>query len=118
MKKQPDLIGPFEQLVLTAVLALRERAYGMAIHTKVGELGNKRVRLGAIYMTLERMEEKGYVSSWATDPTPERGGRSRRCYKLLALGERVLQESAETARRVFETVEGSWRIRKWRRTEI
>src|SRR5215510_15084957 len=98
--KKTDLIGPFEQLVLASVLALRDRAYGMAIYANVSKLANRRVRISAIYMTLERMEEKGYVESWMTDPTPERGGRSRRCYKLLALGERVLQESAETARRV------------------
>lgn len=112
--KKPDLIGPFEQLVLTAIVALGERGYGMAIHAKVSELANRTVRHGAVYMTLERMEEKGYVSWSMADPTPERGGRTRRCYKLLDLGERVLQESVETAKRVQETVEHSWRIGKWR----
>jgi len=45
------------------------------------------------------------VSSWLTDPTPERGGRAKRCYRLEALGERALQESAVTAKRVWEAIE-------------
>ena len=56
--KQRDLIGPFEQLVLTAIYKLGERAYGMAIHEEVAELGGRHVRLGAVYMTLDRMREK------------------------------------------------------------
>jgi DNA-binding PadR family transcriptional regulator len=107
MEKRTELIGPFEQLVLTAILALGDEAYGLAIHERVGVLANKTVRQSAIYMTLERMEEKEYIESWETAGTPERGGRSRRCYKLRALGEQVLHDSAETAKRVYETVNQS-----------
>ncbi len=80
----------------------------MAVQAKVAELGKRPVRQGAVYMTLIRMEEKGYLTSWMTDPIPERGGRSRRCYKLLAPGKRALRNSAETARRVYETVDQLW----------
>jgi DNA-binding PadR family transcriptional regulator len=113
--KPTDLIGPFEQLVLTAVVALGDRAYGLAIHERVGELGNRAVRLGAIYTTLERMEEKQYIVSRISPATPQREGRSRRVYKLLESGERVLQESVDMSKRAAETVEDSgWRIGKWK----
>ena len=96
----------FEQIVLTAILSLRDDAYGVSIHEKVRKLAHpKKTSLGAIYVTLDRLEDKGFVRSWLTDPTPERGGRSKRCYRLEALGERALQESAATARRIWETVE-------------
>ena len=100
-----DSIGQFEQLVLTAVLSLREDAYGVTIHEKVGELARpKAVSLGAVYVTLDRLEDKGLVSSWLSEPTAERGGRAKRCYRLEALGERALQESAATAKRIWDTL--------------
>jgi DNA-binding PadR family transcriptional regulator len=102
---KPDSLGQFEQLVLTAILSLREHAYGVTIHAKVEDLGRpKAVALGAIYVTLDRLEDKGMVSSWLTDPTPERGGRAKRCYRLEALGERALQDSAATAKRIWDAV--------------
>ena len=102
---KPDSLGQFEQLVLTAILSLREDAYGVTIHAKVEDLAKpKAVSLGAIYVTLDRLEDKGMVSSWLTDPTPERGGRAKRCYRLEALGERALEESAATAKRIWDAV--------------
>jgi DNA-binding PadR family transcriptional regulator len=112
-------IGQFEQLVLAAVLGLRDDAYGITIHAKVAELAQpKKVSLGAIYVTLDRLEDKGFVSSWLSEPTSERGGRAKRCYRLEALGEQALQESAVTAIRVSEviaTVLGSDWARKWKK---
>ncbi len=104
-----DSLGQFEQLVLTAILSLRDDAYGVTIHSKVEELARpKAASLGAVYVTLDRLEDKGFVTSWLSDPTAERGGRAKRCYRLEALGERVLQESALTARRVWESIAEVW----------
>jgi PadR family transcriptional regulator PadR len=111
-----DSLGQFEQLVLTAILTLREDAYGVTIHAKVQELAKpKAVSLGAVYVTLDRMEDKGYVASWLTDPTPERGGRAKRCYRLEAVGERTLQESAVTAKRIWDVISEVWgrELREW-----
>src|SRR5450759_3983406 len=102
---KPESLGQFEQLVLTAILSLREDAYGVTIHSKVEELARpKAVSLGAVYVTLDRVEDKGFVTSWLSDPTPERGGRAKRCYRLEALGERALEESAVTAKRVWDSI--------------
>ena len=104
-----DSLGQFEQLVLTAILAKGDKAYGVTIQEKVEELAQpKSVSLGAVYVTLDRLEDKGLISSWLSDPTPERGGRSKRCYRLEGLGERALQESLATAQRMFATVEELW----------
>src|SRR6185369_10216244 len=78
-----DTLGQFEQLVLTAVLSLRENAYGVTIHKKVEELADpKSISLGAVYVALDRLEDKGMISSWLSDPTAERGGRSKRHYQI------------------------------------
>ena len=96
-------------MVLTAVLSLREDAYGVSIHAKVVELARpKSVSLGAVYVTLDRLEDKGLISSWLSEPTAERGGRAKRCYRLEALGERALEESAATAKRIWDCIIEVW----------
>ena len=109
--------GQFEQIVLTAIVAIGDDAYGITIHRKVQELSKPRpVTLGAVYVTLDRMEDKGFVSSVLTDPTPERGGRAKRCYRLERAGARALSESAIVGRRLWDVLRGEWgeRLgRKW-----
>jgi PadR family transcriptional regulator PadR len=106
---KPESLGQFEQLVLTAILQLRDDAYGVTIHEKASELARPRaVSLGAVYVTLDRLEDKSFVSSWLSDPTAERGGRAKRCYALEALGERALQESVVTAKRIWDVVSEVW----------
>ena len=106
---RPDSIGQFEQLVLTAILTLDDDAYGVTIHSRVQELArSKAVSLGAVYVTLDRLEDKGLVASWLSDPTPDRGGRAKRCYRLKALGERALKESALTAKRIWDGIAEVW----------
>ena len=112
-------LGQFEQLVLTAIVSLREDAYGVSIHTTVAELAApKAVSLGAVYVTLDRLEDKGFITSWLSDPTPERGGRAKRCYQLQALGERVLRQSAGSVRRMHEVLSGAWGDRGWKPARI
>jgi DNA-binding PadR family transcriptional regulator len=102
-------IGQFEQIVLAAAASLGERAYGVSIHAAVSEISAPRsVSLGAVYATLDRLEDKRLIRSWLSEPTPERGGRSKRHYALQAEGERALRESVRTARRVVDTVERLW----------
>ena len=65
---KPDSLGQFEQLVLTAILTRGDDAYGVSIHSKVEELARpKAVSLGAVYVTLDRLEDKGLVKSWLSD---------------------------------------------------
>jgi DNA-binding PadR family transcriptional regulator len=103
------VIGQFEQLVLTSILQLGANAYGVTIHEAVGLLAApKTVSLGSVYATLDRLEDKGFILSWLSDPTPARGGRSKRHYRLQSAGERALRESVQTAKRVCETVDAIW----------
>jgi DNA-binding PadR family transcriptional regulator len=98
-------LGQFEQVVLTAILALGDNAYGVTIHAKVEDLSSPRkIARGAVYATLDRMEDKGLVASWMSEPTPERGGRSRRHYRLEKPGEKALRETAKQAQRLIDTI--------------
>ena len=111
---QKHSLGQFEQLVLTAILTLDENAYGITITEKVEELSApKRIAPGPVYVTLDRLEDKGLVESWLSEPTAERGGRSKRMYKLKKAGEKALRQSAITARRICDAVESSWGETIW-----
>lgn len=110
-----DSLGQFEQVVLTAVLALGDNAYGVTIHAKVEELSRpKKVARGAVYATLDRMEDKKLIASWLSEPTPERGGRSRRHYRLEKSGQQALRESAKAARTLYETIAQSLGGLSWK----
>lgn len=104
MTEQTSL-GQFEQTVLAAVLDCGTNAYGVSIHAAVENIAGRRITLGAVYATLDRLEDKGLVSSWMSNPTPERGGRAKRCYKLEQDGKRQLRESVLAARRICDAVE-------------
>ncbi len=97
-----DSLGEFEQVALLALLRLRADAYGARIRAEIAERTGRDVSLGAIYTTLERLERKGFVSSARGAPTPERGGRAKRFYKIEAPGARALQRSRETMDRMWE----------------
>ena len=75
-------LGEFEQMVLLAIAHLRGEAYGIPIVEEIERRTGRSVARAAVYITLRRLEEKGFVSSWMSDPTPERGGKARRYVKL------------------------------------
>lgn len=94
-----DYLGDFEQLLLTALMLLGENAYGMTIHERMEQLvkKNRIVSLGAVYTTLDRLEQKGYVKSWFGGATEERGGRSKRYFEITGSGEKALKKSLTVA---------------------
>ena len=98
-----DNLGEFELLILAALLMLGDNAYGMTVHEQVEKLaaGIRSVSLGSVYTTLDRLEQKGYVKSWFSDPTPERGGRSKRFFEITGTGEKAVKNSMKLAGNVL-----------------
>jgi len=98
----PDLppLGDFEQLVLLALLRLGDAAYGVPIREEIRDRAGRAVSLGSVYKTLERLQIKGYVSSFVGEPTNERGGRRKKYFRLESHGRRVLQHSLAALRRM------------------
>jgi DNA-binding PadR family transcriptional regulator len=95
-----------EEFLLLAVLKLGDDAYPVSIFDEIGKATGSSWTLGAIYYPLQRLEEKGLVSSFLGDPTPERGGKSRRYYRLTESG----REALSSARRAQEIM---WRGVEW-----
>lgn len=95
-------LGEFEQLVLLAVARLEDRGYGVTLRQEIEERAGRRCSLGAVYATLDRLEAKGFVSSWEGEPTAERGGRAKRLFRLEPLGARALRKARETLDRMWD----------------
>ena len=85
--------GEFEQLVLIAIVRIGDDAYGATIRREIEERTRRRVSISAVYTTLDRLEQKGFVRSWIGDPTPQRGGRRRKHFTLQPLGARALRSA-------------------------
>lgn len=95
-------LGEFEQMVLLAIAHLREEAYAIPIVDEIERRTGRSVARAAVYITLRRLEEKGFVASWMGDPVPERGGKARRYVKLEAAGAKALREARSAADRMWQ----------------
>jgi PadR family transcriptional regulator PadR len=100
-----DPLGEFETLVLMAVVRLQDDAYGMRIHREIETLAERRCSYGALYTTLDRLEQKGYVSSSVGEPTPERGGRAKKFFKIDSAGKAALRQSYAATQRMAQGIE-------------
>jgi PadR family transcriptional regulator PadR len=81
-----EALGEFEYLIMLAVLRLGDNAYGMRVRQEIAARTGRDVTIGAVYATLERLADKGLLSAAMSDPTPERGGRAKRSFKLTGAG--------------------------------
>jgi len=95
-------LGEFEQIVLLAVVRLGNKAYGVPVRREIEERGGRGTSVGALYSTLDRLEAKGYVHSWFADPTPLRGGRSKRYFRVTAEGLEALAHSKSVLERMWK----------------
>ena len=85
-------LGEFEELVLLTIARLYDDAYSVAVMDELGQRLERTMSLGAIHRTMQRLEEKGLVTSQFGEATTERGGRRKRLYTVTATGEKSLQE--------------------------
>src|SRR6202171_4849886 len=91
-----EFLGGFELLVLLALIRLGDDAYGVPISDAIEESSGREVALGSVYITLDRLESKGLVSSRLGEPTPERGGRAKTYFHITAKGLRKVRQARGT----------------------
>ena len=92
-----ETVGEFEQLVLLAILHLDAAGdvYGVPIVEAIEGRTNRQVSRAAVYIALRRLEHKGHVATWMSEPTHERGGKSRRCVKVTPAGLQALHQTRQ-----------------------
>jgi len=96
------VLGEFEQIVLLAILRLDDEAYGVTIRREITECTERAPAPGALYTTLERLEQKGLVASTYGDPTPERGGRAKRFFTVTPVGVRAVARAQHAYQRLLK----------------
>jgi DNA-binding PadR family transcriptional regulator len=106
MANEPVALGEFEHVVLLAVWRLVEDAYAVAIRDEIEDCTGRAITRGSVYITLDRLETKGYLRSWLADPTPERGGRAKRYYSLRPVAIAALKENRRTLLALWRGLEG------------
>jgi len=94
-------LGTLELATLLAVARLRDKAYGLAIRRDLAARTGRDYSVGAIYTTLQRLEDKGLLTSHHSEPLPVRGGRSRRHFALTGAGARALREAERHATSIW-----------------
>jgi DNA-binding PadR family transcriptional regulator len=100
--KDRDYLGEFEHIVLLALLRLEDCAYGVTVRQEIELRTDREASIGAVYATLDRLERKGYVTSHRGDPTPERGGRSKRFFRVTADGVKAVNRTIRALRSMTE----------------
>jgi DNA-binding PadR family transcriptional regulator len=100
------LLGEVEQLVLLAVLRLGNEGYAVPIRDLIVAEAGIELSRGTIYVTLERLERKGYVTSWFSDPQAVRGGKARRIFRVKPSG----LEAVRASKRAFDRLSAGIRL--------
>ena len=97
-------LGEFEMMILLSVIHLGEEAYGVTISRELEAQRGRDVSVGSVYAALERMEGKGLVSSSLGDPTPERGGKAKRFFRITKEGLRQVHETRRVLTRLWRSL--------------
>ncbi len=100
-----NFLGEFEQIVLLAMARAGEGAYAVSIHDEILQTTGRSVSIPAVYVTLSRLEKKGLVTSWMGEPSPTRGGRAKRYFKLSDKGRAALETSRTVLDQLWDGLE-------------
>lgn len=104
MTNRQARLGELEHLTLLAVLRLGDDAYGASVRRELEEVADRSVSIATVYVTLVRLEDKGYLESWQADPEPVRGGKAKQCYRLSPEGARAIRDVREVIDRMWSGV--------------
>ena len=90
-----ETLGTFEIMLMLALLRVGKDAYGVPIAREIESVTGKTVSLGSVYATLDRLAEKGLVSSTVGEPTAQRGGRAKRYFHVTGKGLRAVRNTQQ-----------------------
>jgi PadR family transcriptional regulator, regulatory protein PadR len=94
------MLGEFEYLLITAAAGLGEKAYGAAIREEIESTTGRSCSIGALYTTIERLENKGLVKTWMGEATAQRGGRAKRMVRVTPKGVRAAKDFYDAVAKV------------------
>lgn len=99
-----DYLGEFEELVLLITALMKNKAYGLAICDEIKSQTDRNVTIGAVHATVARLEKKGYVETYMSESTKERGGRRKRMVRVTAAGRDALVKARDAKVRLWTQI--------------
>jgi DNA-binding PadR family transcriptional regulator len=99
-----DYLTRWEEMLLIAVYRLKDEAYGVPIKKHLSEVTGKIISFGALYVSLDKLVKKEYLSKSKGEPTPERGGRSKIFYQVTTQGEKALQATRDLQKNLWDGI--------------
>ncbi len=97
-------IGELEEIILLIVANLFDNAYGIAIKNEVEDKCQRSITISTVHNVLQRLQEKGFLESRYSDPTPERGGKRKLLFRVTRSGQTVLSQSREMRESLWSTI--------------
>lgn len=97
-----DTLAELELLLLLAILQLGDEPYGVPIVQEIRRRTGRSVSRAAVYVTLQRLEERGLVFSWIGEPLPERGGKARRYYRVEPAGRAIVRATRDALESMWQ----------------
>ena len=94
-------LNRIELLTALAILRLGANAYGVTIYEEILRVAGDDVSIAGVYSAIDRLERRGLVRAWRSEPRPERGGRARRHYDLTASGRDLVRRERELSARMW-----------------
>ncbi len=98
-------LNEIEQFVLLSLARLGADAYGVTVREEIEVRARRSVSMAAVYAALDRLQRRGYVQAWLSEPIRERGGRARKHFRVRPAGERALADAHEAMQRMWDGVE-------------
>ena len=102
------MLGEFEYLLITATAGLGDDAYGAAIREEIESTTGRKCSIGALYTTIDRLEQKGLLKTWMGEATPQRGGRAKRMVRVTPTGVRAAKHFYDSVARISRRA--SWAV--------
>lgn len=104
-------LGEFEELVILTVGILSNSAYSVSIKNEIESRLSRSVSMGALHTALKRLEDKGYLKSWAGKSTEERAGRPKRYFEITAMGKKAIQYAKSTRDELWSAIpKAVWQV--------
>ena len=97
-------LGEFEEIVILTIGILYNEAYGISIKKEIESRLSRNVSMGALHTALVRLEDKGYIESFAGEATEERMGRPRKYFQITALGKKAVAYTKETRDALWQSI--------------
>ena len=100
-------LSELEQLILLAIVRLGDNAYAVSIRREIEARAGRPLSRGTVYVTLDRMQRRGHVDSWFAAPTPERGGKAKKFYRVSPEARRALTVARDSLLTMWEGIEAA-----------